>query len=444
MSAPSAIDAGAAQTNVQDVAIQSRILLSGDVTARLLEKFNTHADSSVDLRFLRQTLHVDAVPDTNLVEMIAEGSDSKLLPELVNGWIDVYLNIRAGDVQQNQAQTLGVVQDQLAGLSTRVDAARNALDAYRNENHISSAERQQNDELAQLDGLNAALNTAVKNEVKAKATLQSMQSALAAGKNVVSPSERKSVESMEKELNELELKMTKLKKIYTENYIRNQPGTREIPDRIAELKDELAQEQSKSQDLALAQAEQAEAAALQSVEDLQQKLDTQKEKAARFTTIYAKHEALSKDLEELETLYRDTQSRLVQVEVNQVEKHPQVSVIDRPDAVAARIGPDYLLLLGGSLGAALGVGILSVWLYGFLGPRPAKPAYVTLSGVHMYPQDTQHQLAYSAAEQHRLANESSHRLERNQEPERPDEQPPAARDAGGEPSPSAAEKNSLP
>jgi succinoglycan biosynthesis transport protein ExoP len=428
MTAPSAIDASAAESNAQDVAIQSRVLLGGDVTAGLLEALGTRADSAMDLRYLRDTLRVDAVPDTNLVEMVAEGSDDELLPDLVNNWIDVYLGIRAGDVQQNQTQTLDVVQDQLSGLSSKLDAAREALDTYRKENNISSVERQQNEDLAQLDGLNSALNTAVKNEVKAKAKLRSFQQAIAAGKNVVGPADRKDVESMEKELAQLEAQMIKLKKTFTENYIRNQPGTREIPSRIAELEEELAGKLAKAQNLALEQAEQEHAAALQTVEDLEEKLAVQKEKAARFTTIYTKHEALAKDLEELETLYRETQSRLVQVEVNQVEKHPQVSVIDRPDPVAERVGPDYPLLLGGSLGAALGMGILSVWLYGFLGPRPAKPAYVTLSGVHMYPQDLQHQLAHSAADQQRIGNAAGHRLERRRAPEQRDEEPPAGLD----------------
>jgi len=260
------------------------------------------------------------------------------------------------------------------------------------------------------------MSKAVKQEVETQARLLSLQQAIAAGKNVIAPSQRKSVESMEKELFKLESQMTRLKKTFTENYIRNQPGTREIPERIAELEAQLAEDLAKGQELALAQAEQEHAAAAQAVEDLREKLDAQEEKAARFTTIYAKHEALAKDLAELETLYRDTQSRLVQVQVNQVEKHPQVSVINRPDPQSERVGPDYLLLLGGSLGAALGLGILSVWLYGFLGPRPAKPAYVTLTGVHMYPQEMPHQLAYSAMEHNRIASNDSHRLESSQAP----------------------------
>ena len=94
MSAPSAIDASAAQANVQDVAIQSRILLGGDVTARLLEAFSSR-DSAIDLRYLRHTLRVDAVSDTNLVEMVAEGTPAEL-----NRFMAAIANRMEGHIRQ--------------------------------------------------------------------------------------------------------------------------------------------------------------------------------------------------------------------------------------------------------------------------------------------------------------------------------------------------------
>lgn len=438
MSAPSAIDADIEEANIQSVAIQSRILLGGEVTRNLLQEFEGSELPEVDSQYLRDVLHVESVPETNLVEMVAEGEDADLLPNLVNTWIDVYLAIRATNVQNSQQQTLGVVQDQMAGLSVRLDEARDALARYRDENHITSVERQQNEELAQLEGLNAALNSAVKVEVKAKARLQSLRIAIASGKSVVPPSERESVESLEKELFQLQTKMTRLSKSYTENYIRNQPGTREIPQRIAELEAALSTQHAKAQELVLAQAEQEHAAALQTLEDLREKLAAQEEKAAQFTTIYTKHQALAEDLEELEELHRETQSRLVQVEVNQVEKYPQVEVIDRPGERSERVGPDYLLLLGGSFAAALGMGILSVWLYGFLGPRSPKPAFVTLQGVHMYPQDMQ-QLAYNTPAAARIAQGNTHMLGRQQGTDAQNESGPA--DGPAEPEPNPPDRN---
>ena len=428
MSAPSAIDATVMKANVQSVAIQRRILLGGEVTQALLAELNRSATTptDLDLHYLREVLLVESVPDTNLVEMIAQGSDNQLLSMLVNDWIDVYLEVRAHNVQQSQQQTLGVVEDQLDGLGRRLEDAREALANYRQENGITSAERQENDELARLEGLNLALNSAIEAEVTARADLESLLSAIADGKNVVPPSERDSVGKMEQRLLQLETQLSNLNKNYTMDYILKQPKTRDIPDLIAELEENLEEVISKSQELILTQSEQAHAAALQRTENLREKLDAQKLDAARFTTIYARHEALAEDLAELETLNRETQSRLVQVQINQVEKYPQVSVIDRPAQASLRVGPDYLLLLGASLAAALGVGVLSVWLYGFLGPRQDKPTFVALSGVQLYPQDVSGQLAYTNQPDHRLS--ASHRplLDReypSQSPEEPNDRP---------------------
>ena len=196
----------------------------------------------------------------------------------------------------------------------------------------------------------------------------------------------------------------------TPEYIKKEPQLRAVPVRIEELKTALAKALSQGKEAELASASQSHAAARQTQADLQRQLDEHKQRVSEFNTIYATHQALAEDLAGLEQLNRDTQARQVQVEVRQVEKYPQVSVIDPPGRESERIGPDYLLLLGSTLGAALGLGVFSVWLMGFLSPKSAQPAYVTLTGVHMYPQDGG-QLGYSAQPDPRLAQDSAARLE---------------------------------
>jgi len=411
MSAPSAIDAMATEVDIQSVAIQRRILLGRDITRRLLAQIgDTHA-LGLDSSYLRDVLQVDPVPDTNLVEMIAQGEDSRVLPILVNTWIDVYLEVRAQDIQLNKQQTLQIVEGELDGLTTKLEETREELADYRNENDIISAERQENEVLARLDGLNSALNTAIEEEVKTRAYLDTLREILRRGQSVVPQSERRDLETLETELRELQVQMLEMTKRYTMEYINKQPNLRDIPARIEELEGQLAMALAQGRDTELAAAQQAHAAALQTVGDLQQKLDDQKQQVAQFNTIYATHQALVEDLARLEEVNREAQARLVQVEVRQVDKYPQVSVIDRSGEESERIGPDYLVLLGGTLAAALGLGVLSVWLYGFLGPRTAEPAYVTLSGVHMYPQEVSGKLAYTPQPNPKLDGAATRLLE---------------------------------
>ena len=411
MSAPSAIDAMATEVDIQSVAIQRRILLGRDITRRLLAQIGDSHALGLDSSYLRDVLQVDPVPDTNLVEMIAQGEDSRVLPILVNTWIDVYLEVRAQDIQLNKQQTLQIVEGELDGLTTKLEETREELADYRNENDIISAERQENEVLARLDGLNSALNTAIEEEVKTRAYLDTLREILRRGQSVVPQSERRDLETLETELRELQVQMLEMTKRYTMEYINKQPNLRDIPARIEELEGQLAMALAQGRDTELAAAQQAHAAALQTVGDLQQKLDDQKQQVAQFNTIYATHQALVEDLARLEEVNREAQARLVQVEVRQVDKYPQVSVIDRSGEESERIGPDYLVLLGGTLAAALGLGVLSVWLYGFLGPRTAEPAYVTLSGVHMYPQEVSGKLAYTPQPNPKLDGAATRLLE---------------------------------
>lgn len=388
MTAPAAVDAMPEEENRQSVAIQRRILLGNEVLANLAATLGNDASASVDTHYLRQVLHVEPVADTNLVEMIARGTDRALLPRLVNTWIDEYLAVRTREIETSQQQTLQQVRDQLAGLETKLTAARDTLADYRTEHGISSGERGENEVVVRLEGLNKALNNAIEKEVQAKARLRSLEDAIARGKKIVSVSDRESVNSMEQELRKLRTQLTGLTRNYTMEYVRKQPRFRDIPQRIAELEQTLAEVYEESQAVELSMASQQYEAARQTVQELQAQLDARENDAAAFTTVYARHETLVEDLARLEELYRQTQSRLIEVQVSAADKYPQVSVIDRPAPRSTRVGPDYLLWLGGSAAAALALAILSVWLYGFLGPRQ-RPAYVTLSGVHMYPQDTE-------------------------------------------------------
>lgn len=388
MAAPAAVDAMPQEENRQSVAIQRRILLGNEVLANLAGTLGGDSSASIDTNYLRQVLHVEPVVDTNLVEMIARGTDKALLPHLVNTWIDEYLAVRAREIETSQQQTLQQVRDQIAGLEVKLAAAREALAGYRTEHGISSGERVENEVVVRLKGLNEALNSAIEKEVQAKARLRSLEDAIARGKKIVAVSDRESVNSMEQELRKLRTQLTGLTRNYTMDYVRKQPRFRDIPQRIAELEQALAEVYEESQTVELSMARQQYEAAQQTVRELQAQLDAREKDAATFTTVYARHETLVEDLARLEELHRQTQSRLVEVQVSAADKYPQVSVIDRAAPRSRRIGPDYLLWLGGSAAAALALAILGVWLYGFLGPRQS-PAYVTLSGVHMYPQDTE-------------------------------------------------------
>lgn len=416
MSAPKDIDAAISEADVQNVAIQRTILLGSEITQRLLLDLEEQYAVELDPVYLRGVLLVEAVPETNLVEMAAQGDADELLPIVVDTWINVYLDVRAKDIAQRKSKTLQIVQDELDGLAIKLEEARDALEKYREDNEILSVERLENEVMSRLDGLNKALNTAVEEEVKARSNLETLRQAIRRGEKVVPRSDTRGVAAMEAELQALRARMMELTELYTMDYINKQARYRAIPERISELERELGGAYSQGRQVELAASEQAHAAARQTVRDLEQKLDDHKAGVVKFNRIYATHQALADDLARLEELNREAQARLVQVEVRQVEKYPQVSIIEPPGSQAERIGPNYLVLIGGTLLTALGLGLFSVWLHGFLGHRREQPAYVTLSGVHFYPQEANGELAYSGQQDPRLANTVS-KLLREENPQ---------------------------
>ncbi len=403
MTAPRAIDAEISDADIQNVAIQRTILLGNEIIARLVETSDQQGTnvSAVDLRNM---LSVQPVPETNLVELSARGEEEERLPILVNDWISVYMELRAEDIALNKDRTSNAVRGEIDALAEKLEQARDALEQYRQEHDILSVERPENVVMARLNGLNTSLNDAIEEEVKARANLDTMRAASQRGEHLVPRDQRRDVTALENELQSLRAQHVEMKKRYTMDYIDRQPQFRMVRERIAELELELADIYRQGEQAELASAEQTYAAAQQTVAELQRKLDEHKSSVAEFNRIYATHQALANDLARLEELHREAQARLVQMQVSSVEKYPQVAVIEQARE-AVRVGPDYLLLVGGTLLAALGLGVFSVWLTGFLSARAPQPSYVTLSGVHLYPREEGGQLVYASQADLRLGDD---------------------------------------
>jgi uncharacterized protein involved in exopolysaccharide biosynthesis len=379
VSAPVALGEIVERSDPQAVAIQSRRLLGLEVTTALSERLLEEQGIELTPAELDDMLSVTAVDDTNLVELSAVGTDRDALPGLVNSWIDVYIAMRAEDVARLKVDTLQQVDDKQLALQTRLRQARDALDMYRRENDIVSAQREENAVLAELDGLNQAFNEAIAEEVRAAAYLETLRLAVRRGERFVPKEQEREVQNLQRELERLQAEMVELESRYTQQYINKNFELRSKVERIDELQLELDRAYASGREAELAAARQAHAAAKQAVKDLRDKLSRQRERVAGFTRIYETHEALRADLARLEELNREAQTREVEVSIQDLEKYPQVDVIQRPPEFSEHVGPDYRLLLGGSFGLAFLLGLLSVWLQSFLGSRSPSPTYLSVS-----------------------------------------------------------------
>ena len=115
-SAMTAIDRESSDADIQHVAIQRQILLGHELAAETLARLKASATDKSLLSLkpsdIQTLLTVEPVPETNLVEISAEGSNPKFLPLLINTWIDVYLNARAEDVKKLAGNTQRILEDE--------------------------------------------------------------------------------------------------------------------------------------------------------------------------------------------------------------------------------------------------------------------------------------------------------------------------------------------
>ncbi|MBK6617411.1 MAG: integrase [Nitrosomonas sp.] len=384
-----AIDQISREADIQHVAIQQQVLLGSELlvgTARKLQDMNSEHPIDLAPATIRAMLNVRPVADTNLVEMIAEGTNPVLLPALINAWIDVYLTARADEVASSTEATMQAVQEELTSLNEKIEQKRLELELFRQQYAIVSTGREENEALARLKGLNDALNAASEEEVKAKSKLDAIRKAIKRGELVVPQNESQTLSALEKRAQELREELEELDRQYTREFMALTPSLKVIPEKLAALEKEILNMRQKGQVTVLTDAQQDYAAARQTASVIQQQLKTHRQKAAEFTSRFTEHDALKSDLEALEQLYRDTQDRLVQIETRHTGKYPYVDVIERAFLPVAPIRPDYQRDALIALVVSLLLGLAAVWFVRFLTREEQERIAIHLSDVHMHDQ----------------------------------------------------------
>jgi len=390
------------EADIQHVAIQRQLLLSRPVLEQVVAELGNRDPGiePVSVDRLRTMLQVLPVPETNLVELRAEGGDPLFLSLAVNTWIETYLHRRAKEVAELEARTTDLLHEQYQSLGQKIEQKRAALHRFREENQILSTARDENQVLARLKGLNDSLNAANEEKIKARARLNAVEAAIARGETVVPEQEKRSYVELVRRAQELREQVAELERRYTDEYIQRSPALKVIPEKLARLEQKLQKARRSGQDHVLATARQEYAAANQTVVDLERQLGALKRQASEFTARFSEYEAMQEDLAGLELAHRELEERLVKVEISNRQKYPQVQVVEWAYPPQRPIWPNYLRDAGIVAGVSLLVALLMVWLVDFLRPLQRGPAQTTM-GIAIYPADAvleQHEREQAALE----------------------------------------------
>jgi uncharacterized protein involved in exopolysaccharide biosynthesis len=364
---PAAIDQLGQEASVQHVSIQGSILTGLPLIEATHEQLIKLTSKEVPpAPNLRDMLFVVPVEETNLIELQAEGEDVQFLPLLLNTLTEQYQLYRRRQISKETDETASALNEQFETLTQKVSQKRDELDRFRSEHSILSMGRDENQVLARLKGLTNSLNKASDAEVNAKANLNAVQSSIRKGQPVVPDSDKRSLANLEKRAQELREKLSELDRRFTREYLALQPSLRVIPEQLAKVEKEIRDMKNEGQNIVLTNAEQAYYAAHQASIELKQQIEDYKQTATEFTRRFAEHEALVEELSQLELLYRETQERLIQIEVQQREKYPQVNVVEAAYPSTQPIRPNYVRDSAVALLISFFLGLAAIWLFEFL------------------------------------------------------------------------------
>ena len=416
---PKAVDSRSADADIEHVAIQGRLLLGEELLGRVSERLSANGDDAVaGVDRLRSMLSVTPVPDTNLLELRAEGESPEQLQRAVNRWAESYEGFRLEEIEAATGRTSAELEEQQARLLSKIDAARAELLAYRQAHDIVSLERTENRSLATLKGLNDSLNKARERLIEATARKTAVDEAIARGETVIPDAQKAEITNLQLDVQSGRARLADLKQRYTERYIERDPDLRAFPEVVRELENELALAVKLAKQTVSDEARQELDAARASVRALEQQLAEHQNEVQLFTDRFKEFTALEEGLAGLERLVAENKERLAQIQVQNLQKYPPIQVVEWARVPSQPIYPDYNRDLMIALASALGLALFVTWLVEYLSER-ARPGQTSpWLGVRVYPGGPQtldaptgeNRLAYAHATPASLASPASHQL----------------------------------
>lgn len=353
-----------------DLALQRQELLAGELLAAVLSGL---ADGPESVEALRQQLSVAPVGGS-MLELRAIGADPELLNLLANRWMEVYLAQSESVRNQELADTDQLLDQELAVVAAELEAQREALAGFRAEHDIVSLERQDNTAANRLRGLGQALNEANQAAVAAAAELAAVESRLAQGQLPESRRKDPEITTLERELERIRERFRDLERRFTPAYLALDPDVVTLRETLKSLERQLTERRRVVAETTLAEARQAEASTRGQVQALEQQIAEFRDTASEFAGYFQEYQSLVAALERWETRQRELQDRQAAAEAALRQERPAAQVVDRPRLPEQPVWPDYrrdsLLALGGGLGLAL----LGVLIFDFLG-RPLPGGY---------------------------------------------------------------------
>lgn len=370
---PADVDRRSAEADTEHVAIQARLLQSDGLLERLQQRLAADGTAPIDVQALRQMLSIVDVPETNLLELRAEGAEPLQLQQVVNAWTETYEIFRAEEIEAATGRTTSEIEAQQQELTTLLEQARGELQAFREAHDIVDLDRSENASPAQLRGINRSLSKARERLVEAQAREAAVQSAIVKGETVVPSEQKADINRQKLALERARVRLADLREKYTDQYLDRDPVLRSLPGEVQLMERELARALQLARTTVLDEARQEVEAAALSVQSLENQLEAHEQKVQAFNENYKQFKVLEDNLARYEGLYADSAERLAQIQAQGFRKYPQIQVVEWARVPESPIGPDYPRDMLIAAGISLALALFVTWLYEYLGGRAQEP-----------------------------------------------------------------------
>jgi len=322
---------------------------------------------------LQQMLTVAPVEGTYVVQLSAEGGEREFLPTLINTVIEVYRDRLLAAFQSSTVNASGGASEEVRILAKKIAEKRDTVEAYRVRYNIVSLERDENQILSGLKGLNTSLNTANERVAAAEARLQALKSSAEAGKSVVRAKDNPTIANIEQRASQIKEELRDLERRFTPQYMAKDPQIRAMRARLESLDQQSKAERQASQKAALDEAQEELANARETVNQLRRQLALDKQSAQAFSSHFNEYKSMADELNQLEAAQRAAQERLANLEASERTRMPQLQLLEAATLPLEPSSPHYMRDAGISLAGSLVLAFLTSLLVEYFyrsGPQP--------------------------------------------------------------------------
>ena len=278
---------------------------------------------------LQSELTVTPVPGTHVVELAATGARPELPAALLVAISEAYRSEIARSFEEHSAEATARADDEVHRLEAAVAAKRRAAEEFRTQYHIVSPEREENEALAQLQGLGKSLQAAGDRISTAEGKLSALREAVAAGKGVVRAKDNPTLANLEQRASQAREDLRNLERTYTSDYLALDPNARALRARLAAQEEQIKALRIAGQHAALAEAEEELASAREARRRLRAQIAAGRQGAGKFAARFDQYKALRSELDQLESTYRDALQRRAKLEATERARVPSVRVLEQ-------------------------------------------------------------------------------------------------------------------